>query len=78
MVYGEFSGFVAAVLASEVVAAEDFLLGELDAGAGPFDNLVQADDGGFGKGLGHGSNHTTAIHDHVGFSNNYQAHRPAR
>ena len=77
VVYCQLPGFFSAVLAFEVVASEDFLLGKFDAGPGTLDNLHQTDDGGFGIGPGHGANHTTAIHDHVGFSDYYQAHRPA-
>jgi len=78
MVHSQFVGFVSAVLASELVSPEYFLLSEFDGGAGTFDNMVQTDDGGLGIGSGHSANHPTAIHDHVGFTDNNQAHRPAR
>lgn len=40
MVDRKIPGFFAAVLAPELVAPEDLLLGKFNAGAGPFDNLV--------------------------------------
>ena len=77
MVHGQLAGVISAVLASELVSPEYFLLGKFDSGAGTLDNLVQTDDGGFGVGSYRSGNDPTAIHDHVGFTDNYQAHRPA-
>ena len=42
-----------------------------------FDDIVEADDGRFGKGPGYCAHNSATIHDHIGFSNQDQAHRPA-
>ena len=70
MVNSQFTGIFTAVLALELVAAKNLLFGEFYTGAGPLDNLMKANDRGFGIGSGHSANYTTAIHDHVGFPNN--------
>ena len=46
MVEREIVRLVAAVLAGVAVTGEDFAAGQLDAGPGPADLVLQADDGG--------------------------------
>jgi len=41
MVYSQIMGFLTAVLAPVLVTSEDLLFGELDAGTGAFNDLVQ-------------------------------------
>jgi hypothetical protein len=78
MVHSQITGFFSAVLATVLITSEYFLLGEFYAGSGTLDNLLKANDGWFWIGAGHSPNYPAAIHDHVGFSYNYQAHRPPR
>jgi hypothetical protein len=77
MVHSQIAGFFTAVLASVMIASEYLLFREFYAGPGSFDHLLETNDGRFWIGSGHSPDHTTAIHDHVGFPNDYQAHRPA-
>jgi len=41
MVYSQIMGLLTAVLAPVLVTSEDLLFGELDAGTGAFNDLVQ-------------------------------------
>lgn len=78
MVNSHFPRVLAAVKAPELVPPEDLLFGEFYTGAGAFDDVAEADNRRFWIVPGHSSNYTASVHDHIGFANQNQAHRPAR
>ena len=77
MIDGEVTVIFAAILTSELIPVENFLLGEFYIWAGAFDDVMEADYGWFWIAPGHSSHYSTAVHDHIGFANQNQAHRPA-
>ena len=49
MIHSQIPGLLTAVLALELVPAENFLFGKFNSGAGAFHHILQANDGWFGK-----------------------------
>jgi hypothetical protein len=58
----------AAVLAGEIIPAEDFAPGELDMCAGPADHVLQPDDGWARESPRHGVDVSTTVRHEVSLS----------
>jgi hypothetical protein len=68
VVYGELFGFAPAILAGVIIPPQDFPFGGAEAGAGAFDEVAEADDGGDFKFGVVGADGATAVEDEFGFA----------
>lgn len=74
----QISGIVSTVLAGEIIPAQYFALGELDARPRPADHAFQADDRWPRIGAGNRLDNPTPVEDQVGFTGQHQPYRPPR
>lgn len=75
MIDGQVGGFLAAVLAGVMVAAENFSAAECDLQTRAVDHMRQADHGGQGKNIVGRMNISPAIEYQRGFLGQHESHR---
>ena len=76
MVNSEGRGSLAAILASVIIATEDFPFCEADARAGSFDHPFEANDRGTGDGSRDGPDLPSTIQHHASLASENEAQSP--